>query len=140
MDMHHNIASVQTLDPAVTTAPRAGAPVDVQGFHGVEHIVAIGASGDTLSGTDCLELVLEASADGSSWEAVTASGHVLGAVDGSGVFAAIDSAAKTQAEYRIGYLGPLRYSRVRVAPQGTHTNGTPVAALALLGGADVKPV
>lgn len=140
MDMHHNLASVQTLDPAVTTEARAGAPVDCRGFHGVEHIVAIGASGDTLNGTDCLDLVLEASEEGSAWEAVSDAGDVLGAVDAGGVFAVIDAAGKEQAEYRIGYAGGMRYSRIRVVPNGTHTNGTPVAALALLGGADVKPV
>ena len=140
MDMHHNLASVQTLDPAVTTEARAGAPVDIRGFHGVEHIVAIGASGDALGAEDYLELVLEASDNGGEWEAVNEAAHVLGTVDENGVFAVIDSAAKAQAEYRIGYAGPLRYSRIRVMPQGAHENGTPVAALAFLGGADVKPV
>ena len=140
MDMHHNIASVQTLDPAVTTEARAGAPVDVQGFRAVEHIVAIGASGDTLSGTDYFDLILEASANGGDWDAVVEETHVLGTVDESGIFATIDDAMKEQAEYRIGYVGPMRYSRIRVVPSGTHTNGTPVAALALMGGADVKPV
>ncbi|MGX1196932.1 hypothetical protein [Parvibaculum sp. MBR-TMA-1.3b-4.2] len=140
MDMHHNLASVQTLDPAVTTEARAGAPVDIQGFHGVEHIVAIGASGDSLSETDRLDLVLEVSEDGSSWEAVSEGGDILGSVDAGGVFASIDAASKEQSEYRIGYVGSLRYSRIRVVPEGTHDEGTPVAALALLGGADVKPV
>ena len=140
MDMHHNMASVQTLDPAITTEARAGAPVDIQGFHAVEHIVSIGASGDTLGTEDYIELVLEASGNGGDWEAVNDAGHALGTVDEDGVFAVIDAAAKAQAEYRIGYAGPLRYSRIRVVPQGAHENGTPVAALALLGGADVKPV
>lgn len=140
MDMHHNLASVQTLDPAVTTEARAGAPVDIQGYRGVEHIVAIGASGDSLSETDRFDLVLEASADGGSWDAVIDGDDVLGTIDASGVFASIDAAGKEQSEYRIGYVGGLRYSRVRVVPEGTHENGTPVAALALLGGADVKPV
>jgi hypothetical protein len=139
-DLHHNIKTVQTLDPAVTTTTRVGAPVDRRGFESVEHIVLIGASGDTLSETLYMAAKLEASEDGTTWEPVTDGGAVIGGpVSGSGIFATIASDQAAQMEYRIGYLGNARYSRISVLLTGTHEEGTPVSALAVLGAALVKP-
>ncbi|MGB5092954.1 MAG: hypothetical protein WBN97_06540 [Parvibaculum sp.] len=140
-DLHHNIKTMLTLDPAVTTAARSGAPVDSQGFHSIVHVACFGASGDTLSGSLKFEVKLEASDDASTWSAVTNANHVQGGpVNASGVFATIDSLAKDQLDYRIGYCGPSRYSRLTITPTGTHANGTPMGALAILASADVKPV
>lgn len=139
-DMHRNIKTVQTLDPAVTTAARAGAPVDRQGFEAVEHIVCFGASGDTLSGALKTDVKLEHSEDGSLWSPVTDAKSVSGGpVSAAGIFATVDAAAKAQKEYRIGYLGNARYSRISLVLTGTHANGTPVSALAILSRAAVKP-
>lgn len=140
-DIHHNIKTVQTLDPATTTAARVGAPVDRRGFAAVEHIVLFGASGDLLSAALKTEVKLEASEDGTIWFAVTDANAVNGGpVSQTGVFATIDAAAKAQAEYRIGYAGEARYSRIALVLTGAHANGTPVAALAVLSHAQVKPV
>lgn len=139
-DLHHDLKTVQSLDPAVTTTARSGAPIDRQGFEAVEHIVLFGASGDTLSSTLKTEVKLEASEDGTNWAAVSEAKAVNGSVSASGVFATVDAAAKAQKEYRIGYVGNARYSRVTLALTGAHTNGTPVSALAILARAHVKPV
>lgn len=140
-DFHRNIKTVQALDPALTTGARTGAPIDGQGFQAVEHIVLFGASGDTLSGTLKTDVKLEASEDGSTWSPVADAKAVSGGpVSAAGVFATVDAAAKAQTAYRIGYLGNARYSRISLALTGTHTNGTPVAAIAVLSKANVKPV
>lgn len=139
-DLHDNIAVVQTLDPATTTTTRVGAPVDRQGFESVEHTILLGATGDTLSGSIFIELKLEHSEDATTWTAVTTADQVLGGpVDIAGIFATIDSATEDQLAYRIGYTGNARYSRITAALTGTHTNGTPIAALAILGAAHIKP-
>lgn len=139
-DIHHNIRTVQTLDPAVTASPRSGAPVDRRGFEAVEHIVLFGASGDTLSPALKMEAKLEASEDGTSWAPVTDARAVTGGpVSTGGVFATVDAAAKAQKEYRVGYVGNARYSRVTIALTGSHAGGTPVAAIAVLSAAHVKP-
>lgn len=138
-DLHHDLKTVQTLDPAVTTSARAGAPIDRQGFEAVEHIVLFGASGDTLSSSLKIETKLEASEDGANWVAVTDAKAVNGEVSANGVFATVDAAAKAQTEYRVGYVGNARYSRVTLVLSGAHTNGTPVSALAILASAHVKP-
>ncbi|MBI1261397.1 MAG: hypothetical protein GC184_06705 [Rhizobiales bacterium] len=140
-DLHHNIKTILTLDPAVTTASRSGAPVDGRGFQAVEHVACFGASGDTLSGSDYFELKLEASSDAANWSPVNEATHVLGGpVSEAGVFATIDDVSGDQTDYRIGYVGPARYSRLVLVVTGTHDNGTPVSALAILAAAHVKPV
>lgn len=140
-DIHNNIATVQTLDPAVTTISRYGAPIDRRGFAAVEHVVCIGASADTLSETVSIACVLEQSENGGDWQPVTAGHEVLGGTpDEDGVFARIEGPAGDQRDYRIGYVGPARYTRIAAVLSGTHQDGTPIAALALLAHAQLKPV
>ena len=130
-DLHHNIKTVQTLDPAVTTENRAGSPVDRRGFESVEHIVLFGASDDTLSESVKVDVKLEASEDGSNWAAVIEDDAINGGpISAGGVFATIDSTSLDQMDYRIGYVGNARYSRVSLVLTGTHTNGTPISAKA----------
>lgn len=140
-DLHSNLSIVQSLDPAVTTSTRVGAPVDRQGYESVEHIVSLGVSGDTLSPSVSLSMKLEESEDGTNWTAVVNDSEVLGAVvDGTGVFALVDDPAEDGQAIAVGYVGDARYCRVQVELTGTHTNGTPVSALALLGHGGVRPV
>ena len=140
-DIHSGIATVQTLDPALTTATRYGAPVDRKGFEAVEHIVCIGATDEELSPELAIACAIEVSENGGDWQPVTAAHEVLGGPLGEdGVFAVIDDVAGDQRDYRIGYVGPARYTRVAVRLTGTHEDGTPVAALALLAHAHLKPV
>lgn len=139
-DLHHNIKTLQTLDPALTTSSRTGAPVDRRGFEAVEHIAMFGASGDTLSGSIKTDVKLEASEDGTNWVPVTEADDINGGpVSATGVFATVNSTAVDQMEYRIGYVGNARYSRLSLVLTGTHTNGTPTSAIAILGAANVKP-
>ena len=140
-DIHNGLKVVQTLAPKVTAETRYGAPVDRRGFGAVEHIASIGAGGDELSETVSIACVLEASDDGATWAPVTAAHEVLGdAPDETGAFALVDSAEADLRDYRIGYVGPARYTRIGVLLDGDHEEGTPIAALALLGAAQLKPV
>lgn len=142
-DIHNEMRVVLNLVPQILTGTddsSAAVAVDHQGFQAVEHIVALGTSGDVLSGTVKLELVLEESDDNVTFTAVTAADAVLGVVDASGVFMTIDDAAGDEAEYRVGYIGSKRYSRVVVNKVGAHVTGTAVSVLSLLGMAEIKPV
>lgn len=139
-DLHSNIKVVNALSPVVLTADQNGATIDRQGFEGVEHIVQLGATGDTLSGSVYVELVIQESDDNSSWSDVTAANDVIvggdgisAAPDANGVFATIDDNAEDDRHFRIGYRGGKRYSRVQLDFTGTHTNGIEASALAVLG-------
>jgi hypothetical protein len=141
-DLHSNIKLVQTLDPATVTGTSDvnGATVDRQGFDSVEHIVLFGESGDTLSGSVYFDVTIQESDDDSTWTDVTTAADVVGATpDANGVWTTIDAAAEDDTLYRIGYVGGKRYSRLQVELTGTHTNGTPIAACAVLGHADQAP-
>jgi hypothetical protein len=140
-DIHNSLKAVQTLDPAPSAETRYGAPVDGRGYQAVEHLVLIGAAGEALSQECAIACVLEASEDGSAWLPVTAAHDVLGAPpDEAGIFARVESVADDLSVCRTGYAGPARYTRVGVLFIGDHEEPTPVAALALLGGAHLKPV
>lgn len=140
-DLANNVKRVQSLDPVVLTATQVFAGVDRAGFESVVQCALIGESGDTLSGSVKIDLILEESSDNSVWSAVTSADKVTGGtVDGSGIFATIDDGAEDDAVYSIGYTGGLQYSRINAVFTGTHTNGTPVGGLAVLGHASYGAV
>lgn len=140
-DIHNDLKAIQTLDPKRTMETRHGAPIDIKGFEAVEHLIQIGATGDALSDEVSIVCTLEASDDGTSWLPVTAAHEVLGeAPDEDGIFARIENAQNDLRICRIGYVGPARFTRIAVLLTGEHEEGTPIAALALLGRAHLKPV
>lgn len=140
-DFANNVTVVSSITPKVAsgTTDLTGAHIDRKGYESVTHVVAVGVSGDTLSGSVKLDLILEhADADGSgspgSYSAVSSGEDVLdGTVTAGGIFTTIDSLAEDDVVVKIGYRGNKRFSRVKVDLTGTHANGTPVAAVALLG-------
>ena len=139
-DLHNNIALRQTLNPAARTSTISAAAADRRGHESVEHVALIGQSGDALSGSVKFTIKIEESGDGGSFTPITDNAKVLGgSVDASGIFATIDSTSEDEMAYRIGYVGNERYSRLTFTFTGTHTNGTPLAALAILSHAQVKP-
>lgn len=146
-DFANNVNVVQSITPKVAsgTTDLTGASIDRKGYESVTHIVAVGVTGDTLSGSLKYDLILEhadAQADGSagSYSAVTSNDDVLdGTVTAAGIFTTIDSNAEDDVVVKIGYRGNKRYSRVKIDLTGTHTNGTPVAAIAVLGNGSLNP-
>ena len=148
-DLHNNIKISNSITPqkAQGTTDITGSDIDVQGYESLEHVVTLGASGDTLSGSVKMDLILEhADADSTgsvagTYSAVASADDVIGGtVDASGIFTTINSNSLANTQYKIGYVGSKRFTRVRVDLTGTHTNGTNLAGLALLGNANLKPV
>jgi hypothetical protein len=109
---------------------------DGQSAHGVCHAINIGDSGDTLSGSVYWTVTMQDSdATGSGWATVTDSGYIvdeLNSANASGVLATIDAPTEDQITVAAHYVGPKRYSRLRISATGTHTNGTPCAGVAVL--------
>ena len=118
------------LLPVVMTATKTGTGIDKQGFDGTCHIIAIGDSGDTLSGSVYFTLKLEDSDDDSTYAAAVTA-DVIGQTLTAGVFDTIDAPAEDSKNVLIQYVGKARYSRVVVTITGTHTNGTPIGIVAL---------
>lgn len=148
-DLHSRIKLVPQILPIVGNNDTAGTPaqsVDRMGYNSVEHVVLLGATGDTLSGSTKIEFKLQHSDNNTDWEAVTSADYVLvesdsgvSVPDENGIFRVVDANAEDDTTYRIGYVGPKRYSRVFADFVGTHSNGIPLAVLGILGDPAVAP-
>ena len=129
-DLHNNIDVKQALETIVVNndTEGTGATVDLQGYDACELIVDVGESGDTLSGSFSLDLVLQL---GDLDERLrprprSRQADALGTMAPTGIFATVDADGEDGAIYRVGYCGPKRYVRLFVDTTGTHTNGTPL--------------
>ena len=140
-DFENNIAHTQLVDPAAATADVTSASVDMLGYGSVAFYVLVGATGDTLDGSNYIELEIQDSADDSTFAAV-ADVEITNSVTGTntGTFALINAATEDDAVYMTEYKGSERYVLVEVNVTGTHTNGTPIGVLALRGNPQIAPV
>lgn len=145
-DNYHGQGFENALTSQTLNSSANGATIDTQGFDSVALAVAVGVSGDTLSGSVHIQLEVEhADDDGTgspdTWEDC-ADDDLLNFVAGAnnGTFAKIDDAAEDDAVYATGYRGNRRFVRVVANLTGTHTNGTPVGAVAIKGHPHFSPV
>ena len=127
----------QLLAPATRTASANSASCDLKGVEAATFAVSYGAAGDTLSASVKIEAKLQESDDGSTWADVSGS-DLVGTTTNQ--FALADANADANAVYVVGYRGTKRYVRVVVTYTGTHTNGTPCAAYAILSKQSKAPV
>lgn len=153
-DGHSNIKIVNIMPPLVVNndtegKPADGSGVDTKGFDTCEIVVHVGDSGDTLAGGLKHELILQHSDTtdvDASYSAVTSLNDVIIGSDprvttigGTGIFATIDAPTLDQKTFRIGYRGSKRFVRAIVDTTGTHTNGTPIGMIGILGKASQSP-
>jgi hypothetical protein len=144
-DITHNIdPQVCLLSQVVSTTPDPDG-ADLQECNSVDLELNMGDSGDTLSGSVYITLILQDSADDSTWAAVTEpkyavplSGTTLNT--STGAFALIDAPAEDSRIFRIGYIGPKRYARILPALTGTHTNGVPISITGVRGDLDMNVI
>ncbi len=134
-DLYHNIAVSQVIDPATATTTQTSSTIDLQGYDSLSVVFSIGASGDTLSGSVYWTLKLQDSDDDSSYSDVAAAG-----VLNTAATVTIDDPTEDDTAYTIGYSGGKRYVKAVATPTGTHTNGTPMAIIALRGTPSIAPV
>lgn len=144
-DLHSNIL-VESVLKTQTVSGAAGevavTKIDRQGFESLEFIAALGESGDALSGALKLEFVLKEGdlSDGSDQAPVTDKTVVLGAIpDINGVVITVDADGEDGKIYSVGYVGNKRFAALVPKKTGTHTNGTPLAVIAVKGGAHIRP-
>lgn len=140
-DIFSNLSVMQALLSQVVTADQDGDGIDTQGFDSVMFAVAVGNSGDTLAAGLNIQLEVEESDDDTTYTDVADAdlqSWVAGANDGT--FALIDAPTEDSAVFLTGYKGSKRYVRLVVNVTGTHTNGTPIGAVAILGHAHLTPV
>lgn len=111
------------------TATTNATGVDGADALSVTHIVNVGASGDTLSGSVYWTLSLEESDDNSTFTDAADADVIAryGNTEQATNSVVIDAPAEDEAVASFGYIGSKRYSRVVITATGTHTNGTEFA-------------
>ncbi len=122
--------SVITVVPilANNTSEGTGVGVDRTGFQDAVMVAMQGISGDTLSGALLWTISFQESDDNSSWANIAAADLEGGVNDH-----VIDAAAEDPTTIIRGYRGTKKYLRILWTATGTHTNGTPIAGLIVLG-------
>ena len=143
-DARNSLAVMTAIAPATYAADGAPITIDRLGYQSVTFALSIGAGGITFTGTNKVEFRLEHSDDGTAWDPVGAD-NVLGAVpDDAGIVVALKTAHASPTVQTIGYVdGTIADRRfVRLWPDfgGTHGTGTPISAVAILGGGRELPV
>lgn len=134
-DLYHNLLPAQVINPGTYTTTRTSTAIDTQGFNSALVLYAIGQCGDTLSGSLYWTLKLQHSDDDVSYADVAAT-DVLN----SSLTVTIDSSSKDRQVYAFGYQGGKRYLKAVATPTGSHSSGTPIGILSVLGHAGYKPV
>lgn len=130
---------VQTLVPILgnTTAEGTGVAVDRQGFGDALMVAEVGISGDTLSGSIKWTISFQESATTTAGDFTNiAAADLEGGLNNH----VIDDATEDPTTIVRGYRGALRYLRVLFTQTGTHTNGTPISAVVVLGRPNYIPV
>lgn len=124
-----DVVKCVTAQVSTSTTDINGTSVNVQAAHsGAVFIAAIGASGDTLSGSVKIELELEHSDDNSTFTDC-ADADLSAPVDGTndGCWAVIDDPSEDDVVKVVQYRGEKPYVRPVVNKTGAHTNGIPLS-------------
>jgi hypothetical protein len=132
-DLSNKTGAVVSLTAATRTADTNGTGVDLQGWESALVLAVCGAEGDTLSGSVYIQFKLEHSDDDTTYTAVAQADVVDGTIGTGGAFVTIDAAAEAPSIHQLSYVGGKRYIRVVDDRTGTHTNGTPTAAVVVKG-------
>lgn len=137
---HYDTAIRNTIAPAVYGAATDGATVDRLGFETVSYAVMVGAGGDTFTTTKRIDVALEASDDGVTFDPVDDAEIAGVSLVTDGVILSLQAAHPDASATSISYIGNKRYTRLSLAFNGTHAAGTPISAVAMLGRAHSRPV
>jgi hypothetical protein len=135
-DLYHNVLVTQASLPATRTTTLTSDSIDVQGFNSLSVLFALGQTGDTLSGSIKWTLKLTHSdVEASGYTDVPAADLISGAAT-----VVVDANSLDEAVYSFGYGGGKRYVKAVATATGTHSNGTPMAVLAMRGSPAYSPV
>jgi len=141
MDLENTSTQTLILPPAVTNADADLTAANQAGFRAVTFQVSVGASADSLSGTNKIELELEESDASGSGYTDCADADITNSVTGTntGTFAVVAATDEDDTLYTASYLGSKQYVRVVLNFSGTHTTGTPIGVTAVQSGENYLP-
>lgn len=132
-DLHNNIQIAVGLAPIVVSDDTATATaiIDRQGAEALEFLIASGVLAD--SNATFTVLVEDGDASNLSDAAAVADDYLLGTEAGASFTFGDDGEV-----WKIGYIGPKRYVRLKITPSG-NTGSAPLAVIVLKAGHRVLP-
>ena len=132
---YYNVAYVPLLPPLVRTASANSSSIDLTNYDALALLVNVGATGDTLSGTNRVELQVQESDDNTTFTAAPDASLLKVAAGGqaTGTFAVLNANSQAGQLYLTGYRGSKRYVRVALANFGTTSVGTAMDVIAVGG-------
>jgi hypothetical protein len=141
--LYSNVGYSLLMAPANKTADANSTGLDLQNCDDATLVFAVGAIGDTMTGSNKLELEVQESDDNSTFTAVadTDLTKVVTGATNTGTVASFTSGTTGQnAVYMTGYKGNKRYVRGVANFSGTISVGTVVGVLGLTGMNRNQPV
>lgn len=132
-DMHSGVKAMVAIGAAVLDADNTPAAIDLQGYNAAEIILSVGVGGITFTSGNKVEFTLTHSDDNSSYSAVTDADMLGVSSITDGIIKTLSAAHAAAAAYRFGYVGNKRYLKLLADFSGTHSSGTPMAAVVLAG-------
>jgi hypothetical protein len=136
-DQAHNLTLRPVIAPAANsnlgTTPLVGSIIDRLGYQSVTYGIITG----TLSDVDATYTVLLEESDAANMDSANAvaDADLIGTESAAGFTHANDGVAR-----KLGYIGNKRYTRLTITPAAADSGNSPIAAIAILGGPDVRPV
>lgn len=139
--LYSNLSHTSLLVPAVRNSDTNSSSMDLRDSESAALLFHIGASADTLSGTNKIELEVQESDDNSTFTPVAnADMNLYAAATNVGTGAVVISNATASQSYLFGYKGSKRYIRGVLNFSGTHSTGTPIGVIGLRGGNHYLPM
>ena len=136
-DWTHNFGAVVAIPPGTYTADPAPLAVDRQGFDALSFVITVEPSGDALSATNAIALIMEHSDDDVTFTPVGPDNVIGATADATGTFLTLTTQPASGEAIRVGYvdgtIGDKEFVRVRAHFTGTHTAGNALSAIAILG-------
>ena len=138
--LYSGLGASSLLVPAVRNSDTNSTGLDLRDCDAAALLFHVGASADTLSGTNKIELEMQESDDDSTYTAV-ANADVNNSVTATnaGTAKVVVSNATASQAYLMGYKGNKRYIRGVLNFSGTHGTGTPIGVIGLRGGNHYQP-
>jgi hypothetical protein len=138
--LYSNLSATSLLVPAVRNSDTNSSGMDLRDSESAALLFHVGASADTLSGTNKIELEVQESDDNSTFTAVAnLDMNVYTSATNVGTGVVVISNATASQSYIFGYKGNKRYIRGVLNFSGTHSTGTPIGIIGLRGGNHYLP-
>ncbi len=131
---------IAAIAPAVLDADNTPAAIDLSNFDAAIIVLQVGVGGITFTTTNKVEFKLTHSDDDSTYTAVAQEDIKGVTVATGGIIKSLVAAHAAASLTKVGYHGGKKYLKLLADFGGTHSTGTAMSAVAILGSPRIGPV